>query len=96
MSLAYYLRVVAAMWMRAPADAGAPAGRGRPRPAPPVIAGGRRRPTSRLAAAARGGPHPEIAARRGRAALATLALGLVPDPLFDLARDAGARSAGLF
>ena len=43
-SLAYYLRVVAAVWMRSPSEAPAPLVR-----AQPVIAGGSRRPTRRPA-----------------------------------------------
>jgi NADH-quinone oxidoreductase subunit N len=89
-SLAYYLRVVAAVWMRSPSEAVAlrpgrvPGGR-------PVIAGG----------SVEADADPVVAERpRHRqvelvfvavvCALATIALGVYPDPVFDVARDAGA------
>ncbi len=78
-SLAYYLRVVAAMWMR-PEPAPAPA-RPRRSPAP------RPRPT-------RSTPRPAAAgtwsARRLLAAAATVFFGVVPQPLVEFADHAGA------
>ena len=79
-SLGYYLRVVAAMWMR-------------PEPAPgPVLAGRPPRP-----AVAGGAPdahlpqrQPEVVGLAVACAAATIAFGVIPSPLFDAARDAGA------
>ena len=101
-SLAYYLRVVAAVWMRAPDEAArrwprrhAAAGdRGR-------LGGGRRGPGRRGGRrAAR-----RIARRLGSprssgsavvCAAATIFFGVYPEPLLDLAQDAGAALTGLF
>ena len=89
-SLAYYLRVIAAMWMQdAPEAAGEPAmlsSTGRP-----ALAGGSpeadqprpaRQPEAWIVAMLFGG--------------ATLVFGIVPSPLFDLAVDAGRAFPGLF
>jgi len=100
-SLAYYLRVVAAVWMQTPEERPAarrmvtPGGR-------PAIAGGA------VGAEAAGdghgerppraprGRHPEVVAVAVVCAILTLALGIYPSPLFDVARDAGAALADLF
>jgi NADH-quinone oxidoreductase subunit N len=103
-SLAYYLRVVAAMWMR-PVAAGAAR-------TVPALAGGSQEldpagePASSTEGAFAAGAEADAAAgRRGHwevtlvavlAALATLAAGLYPDPLFDVARDASESFRGLF
>ena len=111
-SLVYYLRVIAAVWMR-------PAVRRRPRRAAAACrARGRRwpaarpRPTRRRRRRRRRGAataEAEARAARVRAppasprssfvavlcAIATVAFGIYPDPLFDLARDAGAAIASL-
>jgi NADH-quinone oxidoreductase subunit N len=111
-SLVYYLRVIAAVWMRPATDA-VVAGARVPG-ARPAIAGG-----SPEADASDGGALPErrsgdavaepepagARARRVRqpevvfvavvCGLATLVFGVWPDPLFDLARDAGAAIASL-
>ena len=89
-SLGYYLRVVATMWMRE-----APA---RPRPPPRPTAcrrwpAARRRPT-RLAGRAR--PQPEVLLVAWIARAATIVLGIVPQPLFELAADAGRALTGIF
>ena len=83
-SLAYYLRVIAAIWMR-PDEAAVPAltpgGQ-------PVIAGG-----GDVAAPAPGRPRarwPEATAVAVVFAVATVFFGLYPEPLFDVARDVGA------
>jgi NADH-quinone oxidoreductase subunit N len=86
-SLAYYLRVVAAVWMRSPGEAvvpaavtGVPAGR-------PAIAGGSREadaPTRTRAG------HWEVGLVAVVCAAATVFFGIYPTPLFDIARDAGA------
>jgi NADH-quinone oxidoreductase subunit N len=79
-SLGYYLRVVAAVWMRS-APAAAPGG------SPPALAGGApeadRAPIELLFVAV-------------LFAGLTLASGIVPQPLFDLVRHAGQSLPGLF
>jgi len=83
-SLVYYLRVVAAVWMGASEDA-----EERPAATPagaPVIAGGA---PEADAPPAPGVVHPEIVVVAVVAAVLTIAIGLYPDPLFDVARDAG-------
>ena len=116
-SLVYYLRVIAAVWMRPASDAGRAGGRARRRAARDGrrLARGRRRaaPAARRRAGRRDGDAVEVERRgRGRApgrrlrqpevvfvavvcALATVAFGIWPEPLFDLARDAGAAIASL-
>jgi len=86
-SLAYYLRVIAAVWMRSPSEAVAlrPSGR-------PVIAGGSQEADVEE-------PPPAVAARPRRqvevafvavvCAVATIVFGVYPEPLFEVARDAG-------
>jgi NADH-quinone oxidoreductase subunit N len=84
-SLAYYLRVIAAIWMREA-----------PRPVP-VIAGGSQSVDAGDVAVT--GPRPagwEVTAVAVVCAVATVALGVVPGPLFDLAADAGSALSGLF
>jgi NADH-quinone oxidoreductase subunit N len=98
-SLGYYLRVVAAMWMREAPDA-APAAAG----GLPVIAGGSQEADALLGAdevAARIGigpvrQQPEILLVAWLAAAATIVLGIVPQPLFELASHAGNALSGLF
>jgi NADH-quinone oxidoreductase subunit N len=99
-SLAYYLRVIAAVWMRSPAEASLPAlARARPRPA---IAGGSPEADAEAYAAGRepGAPaarlsQPEVVFVAVLCALVTVAGGLYPEPLFNVARDAGAALASL-
>jgi NADH-quinone oxidoreductase subunit N len=87
-SLAYYLRVVAAVWMRSPSEAVAlrpgrvPGGR-------PVIAGGSEEAVAEIAEPRRH-RQPELVFVAVVCALATIFLGVYPDPVFDVARDAGA------
>jgi len=144
LSLVYYLRVVAAVWMRAPSEAvalaggrmggaggrpamagGAPEGdvegaadgereRGeRGEPARPGVPARREGGAAGAVAAGGGGGgggagelererargdrirQPEVAVVAVVCALATIALGIYPDPLFDAARDAGAAIVGL-
>jgi NADH-quinone oxidoreductase subunit N len=84
-SLAYYLRVIAAVWMRAPGEAALlPAAAGRP-----AIAGGSQE-ADEEAPPARPPLQLEVAFVAVLCAVATIALGIYPDPLFDIARDAGA------
>jgi NADH-quinone oxidoreductase subunit N len=90
-SLAYYLRVVAAVWMRAPEAAPAVAG-GVPRPA---IAGGSPEAGEPPPAAAPPA-QPEVVVLAVVCAAATIFFGVYPEPLLDLAHDAGAVLTGLF
>ena len=92
-SLAYYLRVVAAVWMRAPSEAPAPLVR-----AQPVIAGGSSEADDEARAGVRPGAsgivnrtlrQPEIVFVAVACALITLAFGIYPEPLFNVAKDAG-------
>jgi NADH-quinone oxidoreductase subunit N len=90
-SLAYYLRVVAAVWMRSPEVSPAVTG-GTPRPA---IAGG----SDEAGAVAASGPRlaqPEVVALAVICAAATIFFGIYPEPLLELARDAGAVFVDLF
>ncbi len=83
-SLVYYLRVIATMWMQdalAPGTAVTATGR-------PALAGG-----SAEATTPRADPGAWIVATVFGAA--TLVLGIVPSPLFNLAKDAGAALIGL-
>jgi NADH-quinone oxidoreductase subunit N len=83
-SLGYYLRVVAAVWMRpAPQQAATPTAAG----SPPALAGG--------APEADRAPVELLFVAVGFAVL-TLAAGIVPQPLFDLVQDAGQSLTGLF
>jgi len=105
-SLAYYLRVVAAVWMRAPEARPAVRG-GVPRAA---IAGGSSEADDSLGAVVAGQVEveeldrresdrlvqPEVVALAVLCAAATLIFGVYPEPLLDLARDAGAVLTGLF
>jgi NADH-quinone oxidoreductase subunit N len=80
MSLAYYLRVVAAVWMR-PGEAATP------RLTPggqPILAGG-----APDEAIVRGPRHPWGVAVAVFFAAATIVFGIYPEPLFDAAHDAG-------
>jgi NADH-quinone oxidoreductase subunit N len=77
-SLAYYLRVIAAVWMRSPSEAVT---------LRPAMAGGSQEASAPVA------PHPryaEVIFVAVVCAVATIVFGIYPDPLFDVARDAGA------
>ncbi len=93
LSLAYYLRVVAAVWLAAPAVSHAPA----PLVAPggrPAIAGGSADADAEepgaVAMSGRGGRQLEVGIVAVVFAAATIAMGIYPGPLLDVARDAGA------
>jgi NADH-quinone oxidoreductase subunit N len=119
-SLAYYLRVVAAVWMRSPSEAPAPLTSAPRSPAPtPVIAGGSpeaddedraagREPGASLSKGdtaavvssdlddERAEPRltdarfqPEVMFVAVVCALVTVVFGIYPEPLFDVAKDAG-------
>jgi NADH-quinone oxidoreductase subunit N len=102
-SLAYYLRVVAAVWMRAPDErpAGAVVAGGTPRPA---IAGGSAEADAGATAGAievetdtdRRLGQPEVVGIAVIAAAATIFFGIYPSPLLDLAVDAGSVFTNLF
>ena len=89
-SLGYYLKVIAAMWMR---------------PAPvPAMAGGSPEADRAIDTSAGGEPLPEPAARFGGIEVAFVAIvfgaatiffGIIPSPLMDLAQDAGRSFVGL-
>jgi NADH-quinone oxidoreductase subunit N len=75
-SLAYYLRVIAAVWMSPSVAARTTPG------GTPVMAGGSDEQTARR--------YPEVVFVAVACALATVFFGIWPEPLFDIARDAGA------
>jgi NADH-quinone oxidoreductase subunit N len=96
-SLAYYLRVVAAVWMRPEVAAtAAPLAGG---PARPAIAGGSvAADEASLAAGLEPGAtrrllQPEVVFVAVVCAAATIFFGLYPEPLFNIAKDAGAAFA---
>ena len=108
-SLAYYLKVVAAVWMRSAPDI-APA---RPAAAPgdgsgggavsmgdrPLLAGGSPELDQALEPSEADGRrrgHWEVTLVAVLAAIATIAAGVFPGPLFDLVREAGRSFPGLF
>jgi NADH-quinone oxidoreductase subunit N len=85
-SLAYYLRVIAAVWMRSPsevADRPQLASGGRP-----AIAGGSVEAADEPAP--RAAVQLEVVFVAVLCAIATIVFGVYPDPLLDVARDAGA------
>jgi len=114
MSLVYYLRVVAAVWMRSPSEAGERAGRvpgarpamaggspeadAEPAPLPPA-----RRSSADVEPAVVASPagsglrrrQPEVVLLAVLCAVVTVALGVYPSPLLDVARDAGAAITSL-
>ena len=77
-SLGYYLRVIAAIWMREAPSAVLPSANGRP-----VLAGGSSEADTQ-------GPHLEVAIVALAFAVATVFFGIVPQPLFDFANHAAA------
>jgi NADH-quinone oxidoreductase subunit N len=93
-SLVYYLRVIAAVWMRAPSERAAvvrvPGGK-------PVMAGGSPEADAEPVEVGSGvrRRQPEVVALAVVCAIATIALGIYPDPLLDVARDAGAAISSL-
>jgi NADH-quinone oxidoreductase subunit N len=112
-SLAYYLRVVAAVWMRSPSEAPAPLVRATARP---VIAGGSEEADEEARAEGRepgtastiiesdfdtSEPvrrtlrQPEVIFVAVACALVTIVFGIYPEPLLNVAADAGAAITSL-
>jgi NADH:ubiquinone oxidoreductase subunit 2 (subunit N) len=85
-SLVYYLRVLAVMWM-APSGVELPALPGRP--------GRRVRPVAGWSPEADARAQPEVTLVAVLAAAGTVVLGIVPQPLFHLAHDVGSSLNGL-
>ena len=85
-SLAYYLKVIAAIWMTPSADEAAAAG-GRRRRWPAAISRCWRAARTRRPGCARRARSSFVAVLFGAL---TLILGIVPSPLFDVVRDVGA------
>ncbi len=83
-SLAYYLRVVAAVWMRPEAEPAAEPGR-----AMPAIAGGSPEADAEAATTPSGGRCPSVLIPTALAAAATVFFGVIPSPLVDWATNAG-------
>jgi NADH-quinone oxidoreductase subunit N len=97
-SLAYYLRVIAAMWMRpAPDTALVPSAVG-PGGRPALAGGAATDPLEPAVAAAERtrAAEPEVVFVAVLFGIATLAGGIVPSPLFDLVKHAGRALTGLF
>jgi NADH-quinone oxidoreductase subunit N len=82
-SLAYYLRVIAVMWM------------GRYEVELPSVPPRRVRPAAGWSPEADALAQPEVVAVAVLAAAATMVLGVLPDPLFDVARDVSSALPGL-
>jgi NADH-quinone oxidoreductase subunit N len=82
-SFAYYLRVVAAMWM------------GGAEVQLPTLPARKVKPVSGWSPEAEASAQPEVAAIAVLFAAATIFFGLWPDPLFDAARDVGTSLSGL-
>ena len=82
-SLVYYLRVIAVMWM------------GRFEIELPTVPPRHVRPASGWSPEADASAQPEVTVVALLAAAATLFFGIVPSPLFDLARDVGSSLSGL-
>jgi NADH-quinone oxidoreductase subunit N len=89
-SLAYYLRVIAAVWMRSPSEAVV---------SPPLTPGGRPAIAGGSAEADAAEPRCliqiEVLFVAIVFAIATVAFGVYPDPLLNIARDAGAALTSL-
>ncbi len=87
-SLAYYLRVVAAVWLTSPEEARTPVAVGAPA-ARPAIAGGSQEADGLTVEPARGHGLWAIGFVAVVCAAATIAIGVYPEPLFNVAEDAG-------
>ncbi len=87
-SLAYYLRVVAAVWLSAPEEAPTPAAVGAAG-ARPAIAGGSQEADGVIDEPRRGSGLLAVGIVAVVCAVATVALGIYPEPLLNVAEDAG-------
>jgi NADH-quinone oxidoreductase subunit N len=105
-SLAYYLRLLAVMWMQDPVVADGREASPALGAARPALAGGAAAEGAEVAAAHAGEPAPddpqavrragwEVQALAAVMGVGVIALGVVPSPLLDLARDAGRAFSGL-
>jgi NADH-quinone oxidoreductase subunit N len=83
LSLAYYLRVIAVMWM------------GRYEVELPTLPRRRVRPVAGWSPEADAWAQPEVVAVAVLCAVLTIAAGVVPGPLFDVARDVASSLPGL-
>jgi NADH-quinone oxidoreductase subunit N len=92
-SLAYYLRVVAAVWMRAPDERPAVIATS-PRPA--IAGGSPEADPDTVAAGGRRFIQPEVVGLAVLCAAASVFFGVFPSPLLDLAQDAGGVFTNLF
>jgi NADH-quinone oxidoreductase subunit N len=91
-SLGYYLRVVAVMWMSAPAAARLPAGG----LLAPIAGGAPEADSGSWPTAARSLPYGEVAFVALAFAAASVFFGIFPSPLFHLAAHAGHAISGIF
>ena len=89
-SLAYYLRVVAAVWMSAPEEARESSRMVAPGTARPAIAGGSQEADEVLVVPSTSTGVGWITAVAVVCAIATIAIGIYPEPLLNVANDAGA------
>jgi NADH-quinone oxidoreductase subunit N len=89
-SLAYYLRVVAAVWMSAPDEARGSSRAVAPGTARPAIAGGSQEADGVLDTRTSGAGIGWVTAVAVVCAIATIAIGIYPEPLLNVANDAGA------
>jgi NADH-quinone oxidoreductase subunit N len=89
-SLAYYLRVVAAVWMSAPDEARGSSRVVAPGTARPAIAGGSQEADEVLVVPSTSTGVGWITAVAVVCAIATIAIGIYPEPLLNVANDAGA------
>jgi NADH-quinone oxidoreductase subunit N len=93
-SLAYYLRVVAAVWLSSPDESRAQ-GRMVPAGSRPAIAGGSQEADAVVEPPRAGAGLVTVGSVAVVCATATIAIGIYPEPLFDVAKDAGAALANL-
>jgi NADH-quinone oxidoreductase subunit N len=93
-SLAYYLRVVAAVWLSSPDESRAQ-GRMVPAGSRPAIAGGSQEADAIVEPPRGGAGLATVGIVAVVCAVATIAIGVYPEPLFDVAKDAGAALASL-
>jgi NADH-quinone oxidoreductase subunit N len=89
-SLAYYLRVVAAVWLSAPDEARGSSRVVAPGTARPAIAGGSQEADEVLDTRTSGNGVGWVTAVAVVCAIATIAIGVYPEPLLNVANDAGA------